>query len=166
MKTLVTYLSLTGNTKKIAEAIYETISEEKEIKPLAEVKDLDDYNFVFIGFPVHQSGPPAKAKKFIESKAKGRKIALFVTHASPPGAPFLEPILVKCKVIADGSDLVGFFNCQGVLAQQVADMLLKMKDPKFQEFGKMRHTTVGHPNAEEVENARIFAKEIIKKIQK
>lgn len=166
MKILVTYMSLTGNTKKIAEAIYETISEEKEIKPLAEIEDLDDYNFVFIGFPIHQSGQPDKVKKFIESKTKGRKIALFITHATPPGAPFLEPLLAKCKASADDSDLVGFFNCQGVLAQQVADMLLKIDDPKFQEFGKMRHVTVGHPDASEVENARIFAKEIMNKILK
>ena len=31
MKTLVTYLTKTGNTKKVADAIYETIAGEKEI---------------------------------------------------------------------------------------------------------------------------------------
>ena len=45
MKTLVTYMSQTGNTKKIAEAIYETISGEKEIKQLKEIDSLEDYDF-------------------------------------------------------------------------------------------------------------------------
>ncbi len=40
MKTLVTYMSQTGNTKKIAEAIYGELEGEKDIKPIAEVKVL------------------------------------------------------------------------------------------------------------------------------
>ncbi|MFX1373408.1 MAG: flavodoxin family protein [Promethearchaeota archaeon] len=161
MKTLVTYMSQTGNTKKIAEAIYETISGDKEIKPLNEVESLENYGFTFIGFPIHQMGPPQIASKFIETKAKNRKIALFVTHASPLGTPFIEPLLGKCKECADDSDMVGIYNCQGVLAQQVADMLLKVDNPRLQQFGKMRDATVGHPNEQEVENARNFAKEIM-----
>ena len=31
MKTLVTYSTLTGNTKKVAEAVFEAVSGEKEI---------------------------------------------------------------------------------------------------------------------------------------
>ena len=34
MKVLVTYMSLSGNTKKIAEAIFQEIQEEKEIKEI------------------------------------------------------------------------------------------------------------------------------------
>ena len=87
-------------------------------------------------------------------KAKDRKIALFVTHATPPGAPFLEPLLDKCKACADDADMIGCYDCQGVLAQELADRLLKMDDPQLQEFGKRRHVTVGHPNEEEVEKTR------------
>ena len=32
MKILVAYMSVTGNTKKVAESIYDAITEEKEIK--------------------------------------------------------------------------------------------------------------------------------------
>ena len=42
MKSLVTYMSQTGNTKKIAEAIFEELPGEKEIKPLDEVFETDD----------------------------------------------------------------------------------------------------------------------------
>ena len=36
---------------------------------------------------------------------------------------------------------------------------------QMEEFGKRRDMTVGHPNAEEIENARIFAKETIEKLK-
>ena len=44
MKTLVAYLSQTGNTKKVAEAIYSQIPEEKEMKELGELTDLEGYD--------------------------------------------------------------------------------------------------------------------------
>jgi flavodoxin len=37
MKAIVAYFSETGNTRKVAEAIYEEIQFEKDIKQLAEV---------------------------------------------------------------------------------------------------------------------------------
>ena len=36
MKTLVTYSTLTGNTKKVAEAVFEAVSGEKEIMDIKE----------------------------------------------------------------------------------------------------------------------------------
>jgi flavodoxin len=52
LKVLVTYRSITGNTKKIAEAIFNEIEVEKEFKHFREVESLDDYDFVFVGYPV------------------------------------------------------------------------------------------------------------------
>ena len=50
MKILVTYSSKTGNTKKLAEGIYEGLGEmEKEILPMSEVKSLDAYDTVLAG---------------------------------------------------------------------------------------------------------------------
>ena len=56
MKILVTYRTRSGNTKKIAEAIYGEISAEKIIKPWQEVENLDEYDFSFIGFPIERMG--------------------------------------------------------------------------------------------------------------
>ena len=73
MKVLVTYFSQTGNTKKIAEAIFDEIQTEKEIKPLKDVENLESYDFAFIGFPVHGFGPTKKAADFIKKEDKVRK---------------------------------------------------------------------------------------------
>jgi hypothetical protein len=60
---------------------------------------------------------------------------------------------------------VSFFNCQGELAENTAKSLIKSNNPQMQQFGKMRDMTVGHPNAEEIESARIFTKETIEKLK-
>jgi flavodoxin len=83
LKMLVTYMSKTGNTKKVAEAIYGEIECEKEIKPSDEVNSLDGYDLAFLGFPIHSFGPDKKAKRFLEEQTKGKRIAFFITHASP-----------------------------------------------------------------------------------
>ncbi len=163
MKTLVTYISQTGNTKKVAEAIYDAIPGEKDLKELKDVNSLDDYGFTFIGFPVNNAGPVMPAKKFVKKMAEGKKIALFSTHASPPGHETLEKTTKNCKKIAANSELVGFYECQGELSEEVANMLLKMPNPEIQEFGKLRPDTIGHPDDTDLENARNFAKEMIGK---
>nr|MQY61352.1 flavodoxin [bacterium] len=43
-KILVTYLSQTGNTKKIAEAIFEDLEGDKTIKPMDEVQKIEGYS--------------------------------------------------------------------------------------------------------------------------
>ncbi len=165
MKVLVAYFSQTGNTKKIAEAIFDEIQTEKEIKPLKEVENLEGYDFAFIGFPVHGFGPTKNAADFIKKHATDKKIALFVTHAMPPDMDMLQGLLKKCKKPANKADLEGFFDCQGELAEKVAQMLMKSGNPQMEQFGKMREMTVGHPNAEEIENARSFARETMEKVK-
>ena len=39
MSTLVVYSTMTGNTEKVAKAIFEVIEEEKEIKNVAEIEN-------------------------------------------------------------------------------------------------------------------------------
>ena len=52
-----TYMSQTGNTKKIAEAIYDAIPQPKEIKRVEEVTSLEGYDLSFLGFPTLRFGP-------------------------------------------------------------------------------------------------------------
>ncbi len=84
-KILVTYFSLTGNTKKVAEAIFEALEGEKYLKPIEEVKEVQAYDLIFIGFPVHSHSLPYKVEAFLRQLPEGKKIALFSTHGSFPG---------------------------------------------------------------------------------
>jgi flavodoxin len=81
-KILVTYFSRTGNTKKIAEAIHDSIGQDAVILPLDKVEDMGPYGLVFIGFPVQSHSVPYKAEVFLKKVPAGKKIALFSTRPS------------------------------------------------------------------------------------
>jgi flavodoxin len=91
MKVIVAYFSWSGNTRKIAEAIFQEIQEEKEIKELNEIDGLEGYDFAFVGFPIHGFGAPEEAQSFLEKHCRGKKIALFVTHGAPEHSEDLPP---------------------------------------------------------------------------
>jgi len=163
MKVIVTYMSQTGNTKKVAEAIFKEIKGKKEIKQMSEVSSLDDYDLAFIGFPIQGYGPAGEGKSFLEQHVKGKNIALFVTHAAPEGNPEIKKGLDLCKAAAAGAKIMGVFDCRGELSQAVADFMLNSGDPGLVADAKKRSTTIGQPDAARLKKARTFAKEIIKK---
>jgi hypothetical protein len=167
MKVLVTYLSQTGNTRKIAEAIFHEIREEKEIKCLDEVESLEGYDLSFIGFPIFQFGPPGNARLFLEKHSPSRNIALFVTHASwksPELKIILESWLEKCRVPAAKANLIGFYDCQGELSAEAAESFINSGIAQISMFGTLRPMTLGHPDPAEIENARTFAREVMNRM--
>ncbi len=158
---------MTGNTKKIAEAIYGEIEEEKEIKNFRDVETLDDYDFVFVGYPVEGWGPGGASKKWLKEHVKGKRIGLFCTHGAPEEAPTLPPWLDAMKSAASdsGAEIVNFFNCQGEMSQRVVDMLLADDDPNVRAMGEFgREATMGQPDEARVEKAREFAIETMKNV--
>jgi flavodoxin len=165
MKVLVAYMSLTGNTEKIARAIFGEIKEEKELKEIKEIKNLKEYDFVFVGFPMHGFGCPEQAEDFLQKNCAGKKIALFITHGAPEESRELQPWLDKCKEVPSGVEVIDMFNCQGELAQDVIDALLASDNPRHRAYGEHGHTTRGQPDATRVERARVFAREIMERIK-
>jgi len=163
MKVIVAYMSQTGNTKKVAEAIFKEIKGKKEIKQMSEVSSLDDYDLAFIGFPIQGYGPAGEGKSFLEQHVKGKNIALFITHASPEDNPEVREWLERCQAAAAGANILGIFDCQGELSQDIADFMLNSGDPGLVEAAKQRSLTVGQPDAARLKKARTFAKEIMKK---
>jgi flavodoxin len=167
MKYLVTYWSQTGNTKKIAEAIFSSLPCDKTMKPFDEVDTLEGYDLTFIGFPVMQFGPPLAAAKFIAAHAGDKKTALFVTHAMLTGSdnPQQKAMLVreldKCRSAFAKSELLGFFHCQGELSEKIAHELMATNIPMLMEFAGMRPLTIGHPDPDELKQAQLFARRII-----
>ena len=161
MKTLVAYFTQTGQTKKVADAIYESIEGDKELKELSEVDSLEGYDLSFIGFPIIAFGPAKDGKEFLEEKAAGKKVALFITHAAPEDQEGIDEWLDKCKAAAAGAELVGFFDCMGELSQQIADFLMKNDDPTMRSFGERRPDTIGQPDESRLQRARDFAKEVM-----
>ncbi|KGK97879.1 flavodoxin [Methanococcoides methylutens] len=165
MKTLVAYMTQTGNTKKIAEAIYGEIAGEKDIKDIKDVNNFEAYDLVFVGFPVMQFNIPENVSKFVKENVAGKNVAFFMTHAVPEGFEAIHSWTGSCKDLAASGNYLGTFECQGELAQPIIDMLLKSDDPQMKTFGEMGPSTKGQPDESRVQKAKEFAKEIQAKVQ-
>jgi flavodoxin len=157
---LVTYQSQTGNTKKVAEVIYQTIPEPKKIMPIKDVKSLEGYDLAFLGFPVQGNGPNPKAKAFLEKNTKGKQIALFITHAAPESSPETPTCIQKFKDAASDAEIVDIFDCQGQLSGSLKTMMRLSPVPHLREWARTDNSK-GQPDEERLERARIFANRVI-----
>lgn len=162
MKVIVVYMSQTGNTKKVAEAIFEEIQAEKELKALDELDSLKGYDLAFVGFPIQIYGPAQPAKAFLEEHAGGKDIVLFITHASPEDDKLLIQWLDACRAAAVGGNVVGLFHCRGELSEKVADMMKSSGDPDLVAWAEERPKTLGQPDETRLERARVFTREFMK----
>ncbi len=163
MKILVAYISQTGSTKKVAEAIFSAISHQKEIKRLEELKSLEGYNLIFLGFPVHNFGPDEQTKTFLEKIDQKQKIALFITHAAPEGGPIVQDWIQKFSDAAKKSTVCGVFDCQGELSQLVKDAMLNHPSPEIRCWAQADNSQ-GQPDNRRLEKARVFAESTIKEL--
>ncbi len=155
MKTLVTYFSHTGNTKKIAESIYEILQGDKEIKKIDEGLDLDEYSLVFVGFPVHSHSVPIKAEAFLKNIPPGKKIALFSTHGSLTGSHLSREALEYAVVLASKAKVLGSFSCRGKVSPEALEILIK--SPEHVAWAEMAESARNHPDQNDLEDAHAFA---------
>jgi flavodoxin len=161
MKVLVAYMSQTGNTKKVANAIYGALPEPREIKPIKDVTTLEGYDLTFLGFPCHASGPDKPAKNILEKLVKGRTIALFITHMAPEGVPELQGWIQNFRYAAVGANIFGIFDCQGEVRGFMKFFVRFHPDPHVREAIQ---TSQGKPDAVQLERARAFANEMMDKL--
>jgi len=164
MKVLVAYMSSTGNTKKVAEAVYGEIDCEKEIKPIKEVQDIGAYDLAFLGFPTHQYGPDKKVKEVLARHCtNGRKVALFVTHGAPEDFAEVREWMARFKQAAAGANIVGFFDCQGEMSKGVKFYMRISPNKKLRSWAKMDDSK-GQPDQARLEKARAFARETLSRM--
>ena len=164
MKALVTYMSKTGNTKKVAEAIFDGISDEKDIKPINEVDSIEGYDITFLGFPIHGGGPDKKEVDLLEKHCiNGRKVVLFITHAAPENSPELPSVLDKFKRAARGADIVDMFDCQGELAKPIKLIMSILPDAKLRQWAR-QDTSKGQPDKTRLDRACTFSRNVMNKL--
>ena len=164
MKVLVAYMSRTGNTKKVAEAIFSEISDEKQIMPINNVDSIEGYDITFLGFPIHQMGPDKKTKRLLEKHCvNGRNVVLFITHAAPEDSPDLPPMLDKFRQAASGANIIDMFDCQGELAKTIKRIMSMMPNAQLRMWAKQDNSQ-GQPDKTRLDRARAFSRNVMKSI--
>ena len=162
MKVLVAYYSDTGNTKKVADAIYDSIEEnEKEICLAKDASNLSDYDLIFCGFPVQSMGLPAKMEAFVKELPEGKKVAFFATHGSLRGGELAITAFYAALSLAKNLKVMGTFGCRGVVKQGIIDALLKKAEHRG--WALEAQSAVGHPDEADLGDAKTFAAAMITK---
>lgn len=159
MKVLITYFTKTGNTEKLARAIYQVMGGNKEMLPLKEVQSLDGYDMIFCGFPVHSHSVPVPVQNFIKSISPGKKLAFFVTHGSLRGGELAVTAIEHAISLASKLKLLGTFGCRGKVDPKLIEALLKK--PEHRAWAETAKSAASHPDESDLEDARQFAKKIL-----
>ena len=156
MNILVTYYSQTGNTEKIAGAVYEALGGEKDLIPVQEVEDPDSYDLIFCGFPVHSHSVPLPVQDFIKRIPSGKKIALFVTHGSLRGGELATTAIEHAVTLASHLKVLGTFGSRGRVDPKIIEAL--SKKPEHRAWAETAKSAASHPDEPDLADARQFAK--------
>jgi flavodoxin len=170
MKVLVTYLSQTGNTEQIAKAICEeaSASNEADLKKVEDISaaDLAGYDVVFVGSPIHGNGLAGPVGELMESLPEGAsfKLAGFVTHASfAYEKDGFDKGMQSLEDISKGKNItyLGAFDCEGKMAEMLRPMVKDARGLSDEEWDKRMAELDQHPNADDEQKAKEFAKEVL-----
>ncbi|TET62657.1 hypothetical protein E3J49_07645 [Candidatus Bathyarchaeota archaeon] len=179
MRVLVTYYSETGNTEKVARAIYEEASKKHEanLKRVDEVTVdiLNDYDVVFLGSACHSTDLASPAKKILVALPDSPrfKLAGFFTHATYTSEDSREQHTLfnrwasKCitsfqEVSKEKQiDFKGYFNCQGAPSPPMQEFIRRTIITSPDEWEEYIKEVMKHPTPEDLQKAREFAREVI-----
>ena len=162
MKALVTYYSQTGNTEKLARAIYEAIHVEKEILPIEDVNNAEGYDIIFVGFPVQAHSVPAKIHAFFKKLPLGQNIAFFCTHGSLRGGHLPKQAIEHAIGLAPRAKVLGTFGVRGRVNPQVIERLINLVEHRA--WAQEAQGACGHPDDADLADGREFARSILAKI--
>jgi flavodoxin len=163
MKAFVGYHTITGNTKKIADVIFESLECEKDIEKLSLSEELKaGFDIYFLGFPTMNMGPDGLVTDFLNNKVKGKKIALFVTHGSTKESPKLKNWMEKFVNAVKDAEFLGMFECEGKISEAAFKFVKKTGEPEFLKWDES-YITKDKPNQEDFEKAKEFARDVLSK---
>lgn len=162
MKALVTYFSKTGNTEKVARAIYDALPVDKEIKPIQGLDSAEGYDIVFCGFPVYVHSVPGKAQPFIKALGEGQKVAFFSTHGSLRGGQLPKQAFENAIGLASKAKVIGHFGCRGKVDPKIIELLMKQQENRA--WAEEAQSADMHPDQADLEDAKTFALGMLNKV--
>jgi flavodoxin len=148
MKSLVVYSSQSGNTRKLAEAVFDALPGEKARYPVDEAPDPSDYGFIAVGFWLMGGKPDPKSSEYL-GKIGEKPLFLFATHGAGAGSDHAIHGMALAKSLAPESDIRGTFSCQGQVNPKVLEKASKKPEPPV--WLADAPDADGHPNEADIE---------------
>jgi len=142
-KAVISYQSVYGNTKQVAESIAEGMREAGVEAALHDVKGFDagtlkDYDAILVGSPNHVGGATIAMRKFIgklgKLKLEGKWVAAFDTYGGSAHAQALKKMSESLAHSAPGMRLVT--PGLSVKVMGMKGPIAEGELPRCREFGK------------------------------
>ncbi|MBI5459439.1 flavodoxin family protein [Methanobacterium sp.] len=142
MKTAIIYKSIHhGNTKIIAEILANSL--EGDLFDLKDVNQdiIREYDLIGFGSGIYYFRPHKSLRKFVESldEVKNKKVFTFITSGDGKPNQWLNK-----KLSSKGFQVLGDYNCKGL--------------DSYGPYKLIGGHNKSHPNEEDFDNARNFAK--------
>ncbi|MFT5701177.1 MAG: menaquinone-dependent protoporphyrinogen IX oxidase [Desulforhopalus sp.] len=148
MKALVAYSSKSGNTKKLAEALYGAVQFEKDLVAISDNPDPSGYDFVAVGFWLQAGQPDPAAQEFLTKIGNKKEVFLFATHAAARDSDHVKNAMNKAKELAAPARICAIYSCLGEVAEETLAKVGK-KDPQPVWFADAP-AAKGHPDEEDI----------------
>ncbi len=182
MRILVAYYSETGNTKQVAQAMYEaaSIDNEAEIKRIQDilVDELTKYDLLILGACCHDTDLARPFKRFLDTLPPNPhfKLAGFFTHATftpehtarrkelfAQWAGRCEPTFKRVSQ-EKGIDFLGSFHCMGAASDPIEKFIHQEIITSEEEWDEYYPELKRHPNSDDLDNAKKFVVKILTKL--
>lgn len=158
MKILLVYSSLTGNTKKLAEKLFEIMPEDTEIYKVEDAPEPDNYDLVCVGFWADRENADKKAQEFMK-KISSKNVFLFATLGAYPDSEHAVKTMKNAKsIVQERNTVVGEFICQGKVDENLVKRFSQLPPEHPHGMTAARKARIEeaskHPNEDDFSKAR------------
>lgn len=157
MKSLILYSSVTGNTKKLAEAIAQALP-NPTLLPVDEAVSYEDYDIIALGYWVIRGMPDEKTLHYLQH-LRGAKLILFGTLGAYVHSEHAQKCIRQSEALGrTHNEVLGSFLCMGKVDSHHA---AKSKHPMTAERQARLNEAAKHPNEDDFRKARSFIIELL-----
>ena len=161
MKILLTYSSLTGNTKKVAEAIYSILPQGTDLYPVEIAPKPEQYDLIIIGFWTDRASADKMAQKYME-KVKKQKVAIFGTLGASPQSDHAKETIENVKKLLMDNEVIVSYLCRGKIDPKLTERMKQLASDHPHSMSPERIRTHVEASKHPTEEDLIEAKEVFK----
>ncbi|MCM1992110.1 flavodoxin family protein [Oceanirhabdus seepicola] len=151
MKYLVIYSSETGNTKKLANTIGESLGNNFDIAHVSMAPEPFSYDVLFVGYRLTSGSIDDNLKEYLSS-IRGKKIFLFGTMGANPSSPYGGIIKKNIQnIFEQNNTVIGHFLCQGQISNGIMDKWFNLLEKTPDDLHALKQlenykSALKHPN--------------------
>lgn len=170
MKSAIIYSTITGNTKKVAEGIWEVMPKGTEIFNVEENPKWGEYDLLILGYWVDRGLADTKMRAYM-NKIQGKNLGIFGTLGERDNTDYSRGIQNKIEEsLSNSNKVLANFICQGKIDPKFITKWIEVldnnpNDKKARSIVDEFNKASIHPNEEDIRNAQDIFKNMLDSIE-